>query len=157
MTPIGNTERFANVQRGCARYSGENIIGAARIIDGDTVEISGHRIRLFGIDAPEIAQTCVNVREYACGEEATRALTERISGAILSCQYRDTDRYGRMVGQCSVGNDDIGEWMVLAGWALAYRQFSTAYVAAENQARAARRGLWRGKFMPPWEYRQARK
>jgi endonuclease YncB( thermonuclease family) len=131
------------------------ITGRASIIDGDTLEIHGQRIRLFGIDAPESRQTCrADGKEYRCGQEASLALSDKIGQRSVNCTARDTDRYGRMVAVCWLGAEDLGAWMVREGHALAYRKYSTDYVLHEDAARQARRGLWRGEFKAPWEWRR---
>ena len=131
--------------------------GPARIIDGDTIDISGQRIRLNGIDAPESRQTCIaDGVTWPCGQHATAALTEFIGGAPVSCQEQGTDRYGRMIGKCSVQGEGIEAWMVESGWALAYRRYSLEYVDEEEEAQDARVGLWRGEFVPPWELEEGR-
>ena len=131
--------------------------GPARIIDGDTIDIGGQRIRLNGIDAPESRQTCIaDGVTWPCGQHATTALTEFIGGAPVSCQEQGTDRYGRMIGKCSVQGEGIEAWMVESGWALAYRRYSLEYVDEEEEAQDARVGLWRGEFVPPWELEEGR-
>ena len=109
-----------------------DITGPARIIDGDTIDIAGERIRLHGIDAPEAAQTCVaGGVTWPCGQSATAALAEFIGGAAVSCRARGTDKYGRTIATCYVQGEDIEAWMVLNGWALAYRRYSLEYVDEE--------------------------
>ena len=81
------------------------IVGVASVIDGDTIEIHGQRIRLFGIDAPESA-SCVCDRPGSRGVAASRrsfALADRIGHHVVSCQPRDLDRYGRVVAVCFNG------------------------------------------------------
>jgi endonuclease YncB( thermonuclease family) len=131
------------------------IAGVASVIDGDTIEIHGQRIRLHGIDAPESRQTCLDAggRTWRCGQQAALALQDLIGRRTVSCDERDVDRYGRIVGRCLLGDIDINEWLVSQGLALAYRHYSMDYVAAEDEARAADRGMWAGKFEPPWDWR----
>ena len=132
--------------------------GRARVIDGDTLDLGGARIRLHGIDAPESAQRCrAQGRFWACGREATRALARLIRGKRVTCGERDRDRYGRIVAVCTAAGQDLNAWMAAGGWALAYRQYSRAYVAPERRARAARRGVWRGEFVPPWDWRRGKR
>ena len=132
-----------------------------RIIDGDTIEISGERIRIYGIDAPEAKQSCLDQRgEWWCGFEATNALAFFIGKSWVTCVERDVDRYGRLVGVCYVGGVDgldVGEHMVREGWALSYRQYSIDYIHAEEDAKSNRRGLWRGEFVEPWGWRRGKR
>ena len=133
-----------------------DIAGVASVIDADTIEIHGERIRLHGIDAPESSQTCLDLagREWRCGQAAALALQDLIGRRTVTCDERDVDRYGRIVGRCLVGDLDVNEWLVAQGLALAYRRYSLDYVAAEDEARAAGRGMWAGTFDPPWEWRR---
>ncbi len=124
-----------------------------RVIDADTVDIDGVRFRLFGIDAPESAQTCRTWgRIWDCGAVATEVLMSRVEG--MSCEGSETDRYGRMIGVCGSGGEDLNAWLVANGWALAYRQYSEDYVNEEEQARSNKRGMHRGEFIEPWRWRQ---
>ena len=134
---------------------GADVSGPARVVDGDSLVVSGQRIRLQGIDAPEAKQSCVAAdRRWQCGLSATRALKERIGGRSVSCAEEDRDRYGRIVAVCYVGGADLNAWMVAQGLALAYRRYSHAYVDEEDSAKAAKRGVWRGQFVEPWRWRR---
>jgi len=82
-----------------------------------------------------------------------RPHTPSDGGRSVACEGRDIDRYGRIVAVCRAGSEDLNAWMVSEGWALAYRYYSLDYVSQEDRARAAGRGLWRGEFTPPWEWR----
>lgn len=137
---------------------GATLSGWARAIDGDTLELGRARIRLHGIDAPESAQRCrAQGRLWTCGREATRALTRLIGRKQVACEERDRDRYDRIVAVCTAAGQDLNAWMVAEGWALAYRRYSRAYVAIERRARAAKRGVWRGEIVPPWEWRRGKR
>ena len=115
-----------------------DIAGSARVIDGDTIEVSGQRIRLHGIDAPEGRQTCRrDAATWLCGVEADRALRLFIDGRRVTCRERDVDRYGRIVAVCHAGGQDLNGRMVAEGMALAYRRYSTEYVDEEDTAQAA--------------------
>ena len=132
-----------------------DIMGQATVIDGDTIEMHGRHIRLFGIDAPEAPQTCTaSGKPYLCGQQAALALADHIGRRMVSCEERDIDRYGRIVAICFAGGDDLGGWLVEHGWALAYRRYSVAYVGLERAAESAGRGIWRGEFVTPWEWRK---
>ena len=124
------------------------------VIDGDTIDVQGQRIRLHGIDAPESGQRCrraLGLVEYRCTKEAAFALADRIGARPVSCEVRDMDRYKRLVAVCRDGDEDLNGWMVRKGWALAYVRFSRDYESEEQEAREERRGVWRGAFVPPWK------
>ena len=130
------------------------VSGQARVVDGDTVEIGAAKIRLHGIDAPESSQLCsAEGKTWPCGRMATAALKERIGGRVVTCSERDLDRYGRIVGVCSVNNTDLNAWLVSEGWAVAYRKYSHDYVEEESFAKGARNGIWQGEFEYPWDWR----
>lgn len=135
-----------------------DISGPAKVIDGDTIKIRGARIRLHGIDAPESVQVCqAEGKSYRCGTSATLALARRIGNRSVSCDERDKDRYGRVVAVCRAGGEDLNGWLVSEGLALAYQRYSTDYVGQERAAREARRGLWRGEFVKPWQWRKGKR
>jgi len=137
----------------------EALSGVPRVVDGDTVDIRGERVRLEGIDAPEISQTCPRrlFGSWACGKAAAKELERLIGGRRLTCDSRGTDRYGRMLGICYVDGRDINKEMVREGYAWAFVKYSTSYVHEETEARQERVGIWRGgKAEPPWEYREQR-
>ncbi len=141
-----------------AHDAAAEIAGRATVIDGDTIEIRGQRVRLFGIDSPESAQLCqAGQKPYRCGQQAALALADRIGERTVRCQERDKDRHGRVVAVCYVGSEDLDRWMVEQGWAMAFRKYSLDYVDAENDAREARSGIWQGEFEMPWEWRAARR
>lgn len=136
--------------------AGEVVTGVASVIDGDTLEIRGERIRLFGIDACESRQLCEDAsgRSYRCGQQAALALADRIGKRTVRCEGKTRDRYGRLVATCYLGSEDLDAWMVSQGLALAFRRYSTRYVPQEDAARLARRGFWAGRFEAPWEWRK---
>lgn len=150
----------SSVQQAAAASPAEHppaiaIAGTALVHDGDTIEISGRKIRLEGIDAPEGGQRC-NRRffgEWSCGTASTYALLGLVQGRNVACENRGTDKYGRMLGICYVDGRDINAEMVRLGLAWAYVKYSSAYVAEEAEARAARRGVWTADTMAPWDYR----
>ncbi len=133
-----------------------DIAGPARVIDGDTIEIDGQRIRLHGIDAPEMRQSCwLDGKLWRCGRGAASALAGKIANRAVACQELDRDRYGRIVAKCAVTGVDLGEWLVANGWAVAYYLYSYDYTRAEQRAKSARRGIWASEFEMPWEWRKA--
>jgi len=135
------------------------IVGVASVIDGDTIEIHGVRIRFFGIDAPEGGQQCrrPDGTPWRCGQQAALALQDHIGRRPIACTQRDIDRFRRVVAQCRLGNQDINGWLVAQGWAAAYVSFSRDYVAEERSARAAGIGVWSGEFIMPWDWRAGRR
>ncbi len=136
--------------------TGEAFSGNPRVVDGDSLELAGHRVRLFGIDAPESVQDCRDAdgRSYACGRDARNALSDEISGANVSCTPVGTS-YDRDVSICIANGRDLSEAMVRSGHALELRQHSRGrYTAAEREAQSARRGLWAGDFQRPSQWRQ---
>jgi endonuclease YncB( thermonuclease family) len=126
------------------------------VADGDTLTVAGERIRLWGIDAPELQQTCTRAGgTYPCGEVARYVLLSFVKGQTVSCQERDRDRYRRIVARCQVAGRDLGELMVRAGQAVDYTRYSkAAYAEAERIARREGKGLWAGSFADPGEWRQ---
>ena len=132
------------------------IEGIARVIDGDTIEVSGTRIRLEGIDAPEGAQTCRRESApYPCGLEAARALVNYADGKPVRCLPAGRDQYRRVLATCSMVSSgvDIGGWMVSQGYAFAFVRYSRRYVTEQAAAADAKRGFWVGSFDYPWDYR----
>ena len=126
-------------------------IGSARIYDGDTLTIARERIRLVGIDAPELKQICQRGgRDYPCGREARDALVTLVGGRAVSCVAEKRDRYRRLLGQCTAGGTALNAALVRAGWAVAY---GTEFRQEEAEARARGEGLWAGSFEPPKAWR----
>lgn len=131
----------------------------ARVHDGDTLTLaSGAKIRLYGIDAPELHQECTgaNGRPWRCGALAAGRLREMTAGRDVRCDTRDTDRYGRSVAVCYVGRTDLGRALVRAGLAEAYRRYSTDYVSDEGEAKRRRLGIWAGQHQQPEAWRRQR-
>jgi len=132
----------------------ERISGRAEVTDGDSLEIGSTRLRLYGVDAVEGRQSCTrDGREWPCGDEARRKLRSLIGDRTVTCTKRDVDSYGRIVAVCRSGAADLNAEMVRAGFATAYRRYSSDYVDEENEARNARRGIWAGEFTNPEDYR----
>jgi len=130
------------------------ITGRAYVIDGDTLDISGTRIRLFGMDAVEPSQVCARPHEqWPCGQQAAAALKQRIGSTMIQCSARDRDNYDRMLAVCDIAGEDLNAWMVRQGWAVAYTRYSKDYVEQEKEARAMKRNIWSGTFVPPEDYR----
>ncbi|WP_407166602.1 thermonuclease family protein [Bradyrhizobium sp. ORS 111] len=138
------------------RAFADNLVGQASVVDGDTLEIHGTRIRLWGIDAPESTQLCRgdDSLQYRCGAKAANDLDGFIARRPVDCSPISLDRYGRMVATCTVGGIDLSEWLVRGGLALDWPQYSKRrYSAVQREAERAGRGLWAGSYIEPWLYR----
>ncbi len=132
----------------------QTYFGKARAVDGDSLEIGETRIRLFGIDAVEKNQTCDrDSHVWSCGADASSTLTALVDRGSVNCTQRSTDQYGRVVATCTVGGHDLAEQMVRQGYAVAMRDFSTTYVAAEDAARSRGVGIWSSEFQMPSDFR----
>jgi len=134
----------------------DGLVGQPSVIDGDTLEIHGTRIRLWGIDAPESTQLCrgEDSLRYRCGAKSANDLDTFIARRLVSCQARDLDRYGRTVATCLVGVIDLGDWLVRNGFALDWPQYSKGrYADAQREAEHGGRGIWAGSYVEPWLYR----
>jgi endonuclease YncB( thermonuclease family) len=129
--------------------------GAPRVVDGDTFIIGDTRIRLEGIDAPETDQICLDASgaRWTCGIEARNRLASHIAGRTITCVPRGTDRDRRAIATCSLGAENLNQWIVENGWALAYVKYSSAYIPVQEIARNNQRGLWQGAFIAPWDWR----
>ncbi len=130
----------------------------AHVVDGDTLRVGSDRVRLSGVDAPELSQQCgTGSARTPCGAEAASWLRGRVEGRSVDCIEVDRDRYERRVAVCRMAGVDLGAALVDAGWATAYRKYSLAYVDREGRARADRRGIWATPFEPPAQYRRERR
>lgn len=125
--------------------------GPVYVIDGDTLVLGKKRIRLKGIDAPEIQQQCVRAGSgYDCGQEARNILRGRIGRSPIRCETEGRDQYGRDLAHCYLGQTDLNGWMVEQGWAASYGD----YQREEREARRNRRGIWAGQFEQPSQWRK---
>jgi endonuclease YncB( thermonuclease family) len=129
------------------------LVGSASAADGDSLRLDGTRVRLLGLDAPELDQLCwyPDGSAWPCGRAAHAALAERVAAAQTTCIGSREDRYGRLLARCTTAGDDLGAALVGAGLAIA----TDAYGAEESAARAARRGIWNGRFTNPRIWRDA--
>lgn len=150
---LAATTRHAN--RGQAAPGGIVVGRVVAVADGDTLTVLDdydrqHRIRLFGIDAPEKAQPF--------GNQAKKSLSSKVFGSSVRVQIVDVDRYGREVGRIYLGNRFINLEQVRDGYAWRYAEFDRhhEFDRAELEARRHRRGLWSAPHpTPPWEFRRA--
>jgi endonuclease YncB( thermonuclease family) len=140
-----------------AANEGPVISGRAIVIDGDTIEIGGSRVRLEGIDAPEASQTCGSASgTWGCGAKATAELQSLVGERRIDCENAGHDKYGRVLGWCSLDGRDINAEMVRSGYAWAFVRYSTRYQDLEAEARKAKSGIWQGEAEPAWTFREHR-
>jgi endonuclease YncB( thermonuclease family) len=134
------------------------VTGIAAITDGDTIAIGPVRIRLHGIDAPEAGQTCgtADGGAWPCGDRATERLAELAEGKPVRCVARERDAYGRIIAVCTVSRQELNAAMIREGFAWAFVRYSADYAGLEEEARAARIGIWQGPSEAPWDYRDNR-
>lgn len=127
-----------------------------RVIDGDTLVVDGHHVRLQGIDAPESKQFCKNDgRVWPCGRTATKRLRQMVEGQKVICDMHGTDRYHRVLAECFTTEGSLNRAMVATGWAFAYSKYSREFEPEQAQAEAAQRGMWDSEVMPPWAWRKS--
>jgi endonuclease YncB( thermonuclease family) len=112
---------------------------SVRVVDGDTLKVDGVIYRLWGIDAPEAHQSCVD--DWPAGRTATEHLRALIGDRHVTCEPRTLDRYGRTVAVCHVDGRDLGADMVSDGHAWAFVRYSRDYVDEEREAAAVRAGI----------------
>lgn len=132
--------------------------GYARVVTASTLYLNGLNIKMYGVDAPDISQTCANHHGagYYCGKEARSWLQNWINNREVSCHILGKIENGWATGSCFVDNNkyDVAAVVVNAGWAVAYTKNTAIYVDYERQARANNRGLWAGTFYKPWDWRK---
>jgi endonuclease YncB( thermonuclease family) len=134
----------------------DNLTGQASIIDGDTLEIHGTRIRLWGIDAPESNQLCRgdDSIQYRCGAKAANDLDSFLNKRPIDCVSVSFDQFRRTVAVCSIDGVDLAEWLVRNGLALDWPTYSKGkYDKAQRDADHAGRGMWAGSYVEPWLFR----
>ena len=170
LPPGGDTRPFRAVMRFCRSFSAafglccaiagpvsaNSISGRASVIDGDTIEIRGERIRLVSVDAPESRQTCLDSRGgvWRCGQQTALALSDMIGNRPVDCFSKGRDQYGRILGQCSVSSVGLSAWLIENGWAVPYHDREGGHYPAAKRAEDARRGIWAGSFETPSEWRR---
>jgi endonuclease YncB( thermonuclease family) len=145
----------------------EEIIGIPKIVDGDTVHINEYKIRLEGIDAPEIRQKCKKeklkissiigftfYKDYNCGKVSRENLKKKVDRSKIKCISSSKDRYERYLAVCFKEKINLNRWMVRNGQAVAYRRYSKEYIPDEDFAKENKLGLWQGKFLYPEKWRK---
>ena len=140
------------------------IIGFPKVVDGDSIYIKSYKIRLEGIDAPEMKQKCKKPylqimfftfqKDYYCGHVSKKKLVQKIGNKSLKCILLGKDRYKRYLAKCFKGTINLNRWMVRNGYAIAYRKYSKIYIPDENFAKEEKLGLWSGTFIKPEKWRK---
>lgn len=132
---------LALILPGHAEPPGNEVLkGRASVIDGDTIEIHGERIRLAGFDTPESGARCGTVNVY---QKAAITLSDLISGQTVTCNISGKDSFNRKTGFCAAGGRDLGAHMVATGWGRDWPRYSNGlYANEENRAREAGSGIW---------------
>jgi len=126
-----------------------------RIIDGDTIHLNGDKIRFSGIDTPEINQKCKKDEiDIPCGEIAKELLIKKIGNAVPICILEDKDQYGRILGECYIGEESLSSYLVREGFAFAYTRYSKKFVEDEQFAIQNKSGMWSMDFIFPWDFRK---
>lgn len=128
------------------------------VTDGDTIRDGKLRIRLYGLDAPELAQECKDAegKNWKCGEVAKKKLQNLVKGKKVRCDIKSTDLYKRKVAICYAGEKDINRYMVEEGYAVAYLKYSHKYELDEEYAMNNNKGIWVGDFKEPEDYRKSK-
>ena len=144
----------------------KTIFGNANVIDGDTIKINKKKIRLFGIDAPELKQKCLKESiPYFCGIVSKQNLKKYVQGKKINCEYTKLDRYKRILAICRLncffwGDDpdcekfSLNKYMVRSGYAIAYKRYSKKYLNDQEWAKKFKLGIWNGIFENPEEWRK---
>ena len=138
-----------------AALPAQDLIGVPGIVDGDTLELGGIKIRLDAIDAPETDQVCLTAsgERWGCGIEARDHLAAKIANGQVTCLPKGLDRYHRTLARCSLGDVDLNAWLISEGFALSFVRYSHSYDAQEADAKEHQRGMWAGAFIAPWDWR----
>lgn len=137
-----------------------DVRGTVRVIDGDSIRLGSHTIRLHGIDAPEGRQTCTRKADgvvWRCGDWSAQQVRAAYEGRRARCVEIDRDGYGRIVGRCFVGEEEINRVLVAKGYAAAYLRFSRRYIDDEKAAITAGRGIWSSEFDRPEDWRASQR
>ncbi|MGH1406975.1 MAG: thermonuclease family protein [Rhodomicrobiaceae bacterium] len=130
----------------------DEISGTPRVVDGDSLVLNGEKVRLKGIDAPELQQKCEKEgQSWRCGRASTTALRKMIRSQKVDCRGTEFDRHQRLLATCFVNDMNLNKKMVSLGWAVSY---GSAYKSEERQAKGQRVGIWQGKFEWPSDWRR---
>ena len=126
-----------------------------KVVDGDTINLNGEKIRFIGIDSPELKQTCLKEGiQDLCGVTAKQILIDKIGNNKVECISEGKDQYKRTLAECFVNNMSLSSYLVRNGYAFAYRKYSKKFVLDEDYARFNKIGMWSMKFDYPWDFRK---
>jgi len=126
-----------------------------RVVDGDTIVLNSEKIRFFGIDTPELKQTCMNGDEKVlCGETAKMLLIKKIGNETPECMSEGKDAYKRTLAECFVNGESLSAYLVRSGYAFAYRKYSDKFIKDEEFAKDNKLGMWAMTFQYPWDFRK---
>jgi endonuclease YncB( thermonuclease family) len=133
--------------------TGPALVGRATAIDGDTLRLGSVRVRVRGLDAPELDQTCTRPdgTNWSCGVDAKQQLAARLKSGPIECARHGRDVYGRTLATCTAGGADLGAEIVGSGWAVS----DGAYVSEASEARLQQLGIWSGTFAQPVDWRRS--
>ena len=127
-----------------------------KIVDGDTIVLNGEKIRFFGIDTPELKQTCLEGNEeVGCGMFAKMLLVKKIGNNTPKCIGEKKDFYKRTLAECFVNGESLSSFLVRNGYSFAYRKYSKKFIKDEEFAKSNKLGMWAMTFQYPWDFRKA--
>ena len=151
---------FASVILSSSLLHAEDIAGRVRVVDGDTIDVGETRVRLFGIDAPEITQRCKTSysSNVQCGRQAVLVLESLIQFKHVKCNTEapHDDGRGRKIAKCYLGNLDIGAELIRRSLAWAFRKYRTDYIPLEEKTKRQLKGIWEVPNQTPWDFRAER-
>ena len=126
-----------------------------KVVDGDTIVLNGEKIRFSGIDTPELKQKCIkNDQQVFCGVLAKKLLLEKIGNKTPECIREGKDIYKRTLAECFIDGESLSVFLVINGYAFAYRKYSDKFIKEEEFAKKNKNGLWSMKFEYPWDFRK---
>ena len=126
-----------------------------KVVDGDTIVLNGEKIRFSGIDTPELKQKCIkNDQKVFCGVLAKKLLLEKIDNKTPECIREGKDIYKRTLAECFIDGESLSVFLVINGYAFAYRKYSDKFIKEEEFAKKNKNGLWSMKFEYPWDFRK---
>jgi endonuclease YncB( thermonuclease family) len=134
----------------------DNLVNEFSVVDGDTLQIGNHVYSLYGIDAPELGQLCLqDGRWNRCGITAAFELKKLLEfDKPLRCEPAPADKR-RIV--CHAASVNVALVLLKAGYAVAATGSDVAYRQAEKSAREGNLGLWHMSFVSPWDWRHGRR